>query len=219
MRRLRKRSIPLSGLLTPPVRSRLMRVRSSESGHKSDAFGGKTEPVTDPIDQRAPPMLALWMSRRSDLVRFFTARTRSAADAEDIVQEIYLKLSAMGDVVIENPAAYLYRLGTNVMLDRMRARRRADARDDAYHQTFTAGPSGEDTHDAPSPERAIDARRRLDKVMAAVAAMPPQCRRVFLMHKIEGLSYAEVAGALGVSKSAVEKHMITALKRLAEHRE
>jgi RNA polymerase sigma factor (sigma-70 family) len=52
-----------------------------------------------------------------------------------------------------------------------------------------------------------------------VETLPPQTQRVFRMHKLEGLSHAETAARLGVSKSAVEKHMITALKRLLARRE
>ena len=162
--------------------------------------------------------MRLYLSKRSDLVRFFTARTSSPSEAEDIVQEIYLKIAGSGADELENPAAYLYRLGTNVMLDRVRARRRAVARDDSHYRTFRSDVRGVDAAEAPDPDNAIDARRQLARVMQGVDALPPQCRRVFLMHKIEGLSYAEVAAALGVSRSAVEKHMIAALKRLAEHK-
>ena len=162
--------------------------------------------------------MQLYLSKRADLVRFFTARTASPSEAEDIVQEIYLKIANSVVDEIENRAAYLYRLGTNVMLDRVRARRRSVVRDDAHYQTFRSDVRGADAAEAPDPDAAIDARRRLTRVMAAVEGLPPQCRRVFLMHKIEGLSHAEVAAALGVSRSAVEKHMIAALKRLAVYK-
>jgi RNA polymerase sigma factor (sigma-70 family) len=174
--------------------------------------------VAHSFNQNGSALMLLYLSKRADLVRFFTARTSSREEAEDIVQEIYLKVAARDAPELEHAGAYLYRLGTNVMLDRARSRRRAALRDDAYYQTVRVDARGDDAADTPDPEAAIDARRRLDRVMQAVEALPPQCRRVFTMHKIEGLSYAEIAEALGVSRSAVEKHMIAALKRLAEHR-
>jgi RNA polymerase sigma-70 factor (ECF subfamily) len=153
------------------------------------------------------------------LVRFFTSRTSSATEAEDIVQEIFLKISDIDDSAIEHPAAYLYRLGSNVMLDRVRARRRSVTRDDAFYQVHRAGPAGaEDQTDAPSPEMVVDARQRLQQLIHAVEDLPPQCRRVFVMHKFEDRSYAEIAQTLGISRSGVEKHMITALKRLSERK-
>ncbi len=164
-------------------------------------------------------LMTLYLAKRSDLVRFFTARTSSPSEAEDIVQDIYLKLSGVDDAGIDNAAAYLYRLGSNVMLDRVRSRRRATVRDDAYYQTHrTGGPGSEDEADLPSPEARLDAKQRLARLVKSVETLPPQCRRVFTMHKFEDRSYAEIAALLGISRSAVEKHMITALKRLSEHK-
>ncbi|MBI1361191.1 MAG: sigma-70 family RNA polymerase sigma factor [Alphaproteobacteria bacterium] len=164
-------------------------------------------------------LMTLYLAKRADLVRFFAARTSSPGEAEDIVQDIFLKLSSVDDTGIENGAAYLYRLGSNVMLDRARARRRATVRDDAYYRTHRTGqPVGEDEADLPSPEARLDAKQRLDRLVRSVEALPPQCRRVFTMHKFEDRSYAEIATLLGISRSAVEKHMITALKRLSEHK-
>ena len=168
------------------------------------------------VSEQKSPLIALYMARRAELIRFFTLRTSSSADAEDIVQEIYLKIAKLPADAIENEAAYLYRLGSNVMLDRMRTQRRRSARDDSYFQAYRVQGAGDDIVDAPEPEAALDAKRRLERLMTAIERLPPQCRRVFTMHKLEGLSHTEIAQALGVSRSAVEKHMISALKRLAD---
>lgn len=161
--------------------------------------------------------MALYLAKRAELVRFFTIRTSSVMEAEDIVQEISLKLIVLDDSGIENPAAFLYRMGSNVMLDRVRSRRRAIARDDAFYRVHASGAVGsEDASDAPSPEAVVDARQRLQRLVRQVESLPPQCRRVFVMHKFEDRSYAQIAEALGISRSAVEKHMIAALKRLSE---
>jgi RNA polymerase sigma factor (sigma-70 family) len=156
------------------------------------------------------------MAKRAQLLRFFTVRTGSSADAEDIVQEIFLRLGRVESGTVENAGAYLYKLGSNILLDRIRTRRRSEAREGAFvdvHSTSTPdGPASDD----PSPEAAWAANKRLARVMAVVEAFPPQRRRVFTLHKLDGLSYADVAARLGVSKSAVEKHMIAALRQLAE---
>ncbi|HVY86151.1 MAG TPA: sigma-70 family RNA polymerase sigma factor [Caulobacterales bacterium] len=161
-------------------------------------------------------LTSTYLSKRESLVRFFTLRTASAAEAEDIVQEIYVKIANLDGSAIENASAFLYKLGSNILLDRLRAKRRAEARDSAYFDS-QAGESGglEPSTPAPSPEQAWAARRRLADVLRVIDAFPPQRRRVFTMHKIEGLSYGEVAETLGISKSAVEKHMIAALRQLA----
>ncbi len=169
---------------------------------------------TDP-DPRGP-LLEVYLAKRPELVRFFTARTGSAQDAEEIVQDIYLRLARAPEGGVENAAAWLYRTGANLLLDRVRARGRTARRDDAWFRLRSIQAGGDDTADLPTPEAALDARRRFDTVLTIVRAMPAQRRRVFEMHKLEGLSHGDVAARLGISRSAVEKHIMAALKQLAE---
>jgi RNA polymerase sigma factor (sigma-70 family) len=162
-------------------------------------------------------LIDVFLQRRSDLVRFFTLRLGSAAAAEDLVQEIYLRLASVEPASqIGNPAGYLYRVGTNLMLQRMRGDRRGAARDAAWRDLHHARVGETDVVDVAAADDALAARQRLQAVIRTVAAMPPQTQRVFRLHKLEGLSHAEVAAKLGISRSAVEKHMIAVLKRLAE---
>ena len=69
----------------------------------------------------------------------------------------------------------------------------------------------------PSPERQLSDRQELDRLTKAVRAMPERAQQVFRLHRIDGNSHAEVADALGISKSAVEKNMATAMKHLVRH--
>jgi RNA polymerase sigma factor (sigma-70 family) len=189
----------------PPPRPNLRR-RSRDAGNVQD-------------NGPATPLLAAYFERRDELRRFFVARTGSAPEADDLLQELYLKVAdATPPAELRKPGAYLYRLAANVMLDRLRQQRRAGARDGAWREANTTVAANEAVNEEPDAEAALAARQRLARVLAAVETLPPQTRRVFRMHKIEGLSHAEVAARLGVSKSAVEKHMIAALKRLLEER-
>lgn len=162
------------------------------------------------------PLIDAYLARRPALVRFFAARTRSDAEAEDIVQELFVRIAKVPAETVENPAAYLYRLGSNIHLDRLRSARRSVARDAAYQETMGDGDAADPISAEPSPEARWTARRRLAEVMAVVETFPPQRLRVFTRHKLDGRSYAEVAAELGISKSAVEKHMMAALRQLAE---
>jgi RNA polymerase sigma-70 factor (ECF subfamily) len=161
-------------------------------------------------DDSNSTLVDTFLLRRAALVRFFSARTGSVDEAEDIVQEVFVKISRAQPTEVENPGAYLYRLGINVLVDRRRAASRSMRRDSEFH-----GDAGE-TDSAPSPERVAAARLRLEDILRVVEKLPPQCRRVFTLHRIDGQSHAEVAAALGISRSAVEKHMILAIRRLAE---
>jgi RNA polymerase sigma-70 factor (ECF subfamily) len=160
-------------------------------------------------------LIALYLERRADLVRFFTVRLRSPAAAEDLVQDIYVRLSGIEPSSdIQNPTAYLYRLGSNLMLDRMRGERRTAHRDGAWLDTQTTRIGIHEVSAEPDAEAAVAARQRLAMLTDALTELSPQTQRVFRMHKFEGLSHPQVAAALGIPRSAVEKHMMAALKHL-----
>jgi RNA polymerase sigma-70 factor (ECF subfamily) len=173
----------------------------------------------DAEDQRTEGDLSLletYLARRPDLVRFFTLRLRSAAAAEDVVQDIYLRIAALDPrTEIHNPVGYLYRLGSNLMLDRLRGERRTAVRDASWRDSHRTLVGSEEIADEPSAEQQVAARQRLDATIAALRDLPPQTQRVFRMHKFDGMSHPEVAQALGISRSAVEKHVMAALKLLS----
>lgn len=69
---------------------------------------------------------------------------------------------------------------------------------------------------APSPEASALARDELRQLRALVAALPTQCRRVFTLRKVYGLSPREIADRLGLSVSTVEKHLVKAVRLCSE---
>ena len=154
-------------------------------------------------------LFAVYLEQREALSRFFRARLGTQADVEDLLQELYLKLQAAPDVEVREPRAYLYRLASNLMMDRWRSGMRSAARDGAW----AALHQGE-ADEAPSAEAVVAGRQGLAAVSAALADLPEGTQTVFRLHKFEELSYAEVAARLGVSRSTVEKRMMQALKAL-----
>jgi RNA polymerase sigma factor (sigma-70 family) len=165
--------------------------------------------------ERQSDLLDAYMSKRDDLVRFLTARLRSATAAEDLVQDLYLRVASLElSEPVDNPSAYLYRLASNLMLDRLRSDRRAGARDASWLQTKRVEMGGESVADEPSPEQAVYGRQRLGLAAQAIAELPPKTRRAFELHKLQGLTQEETAQELGVSRKTVEKQISTALQRL-----
>lgn len=160
------------------------------------------------------PLAAVYLERREDMRRFFLARLNGRGDVEDLVQELYLKVQAVTEEPIENPQAYLYRLASNLMLDRLRQARRAGARDTEWRRTNHAAVGILDVADTPDAESTVIARQRLEKLSKALEALSPLTQRVFRLHKFEGLTHAETAERLGISRSAVEKHVSLALSHL-----
>ena len=165
--------------------------------------------------ERANDLLDAYLSKRDDLVRFFAARLRSMAAAEDLVQDLYVRISSLSPGErVENPSAYLYRLASNLMLDRLRSDRRSTARDGAWLHSHRTDMGGESIADEPSAEQAVSGRQQLARMAEAIAELPPKTRRAFELHKLEGMTQEETAQALGVSRKTVEKQIAVALQRL-----
>jgi RNA polymerase sigma factor (sigma-70 family) len=155
------------------------------------------------------------MARRPNLVRFFAARTGSQAAAEDLAQELYLKLAGRppGEAA-ENPTAFIYRAATNLMVDRTRGEARAAARDSQWRGAHATLLAGQEVAEEPPADEAAASRQRLRQLVEAVAQLPPQMQRAFTLHKLEGLSHAQTAQSMGISVKSVEKHISAALKAL-----
>ena len=162
-------------------------------------------------------LLAAYIENRADLRAFFLVRLRSETEADDLFQELYVKVAAVAPgLEIEQPLAFLYRQASNLMLDRLRIRKRSSRRDAEWRRTHHLAGDCEDIADEPTAFDVVAGRERLTRLTRAVARLPGPVQTVFRMHKFEGLSHKEVAERLGISKSLVEKHMIAALRFLVE---
>jgi RNA polymerase sigma factor (sigma-70 family) len=161
------------------------------------------------------PLLALYLERRANLVRFLAARAGSLAAAEDLTQELYLKLTTRDrSEEVGNPTALLYRMALNLMLDRARGETRSVVRDTAWRRAVRTEIGGIDIADEPPADEAAASAQRMRQLIAAVQELPTQAGRAFRLHKLQGLSQAETAQAMGLSVKAVEKHVAAALKAL-----
>jgi RNA polymerase sigma factor (sigma-70 family) len=164
-------------------------------------------------------LINTYVTSQPVLRRFLLARTGSVADAEDILQEVFLKIHSRPQTDdIHNPLPYLYRMAANLWLDRLRQRRRATVRDQDWTAVQTTVLAGEAIVDDASMEARLDSQRALAALLDDMNQLTPQCRRAFSLHKFDGLTHPQVAAAMGISRSAVEKHVSTALKRLLQKR-
>jgi len=168
---------------------------------------GKSEP--------RDPLLEAYLERRANLVRFLTARTGSRPAAEDLAQELYVRLATREPgPPPDNPTALIYRAALNLLLDRARGESRSAARDAAWRDAARTSLGGEEVADDPGADEVVASRQRLRQLVDAVADLPPQMQRAFRLHKLEGLSHADTARAMGLSVKSVEKHVSAALKAL-----
>jgi RNA polymerase sigma-70 factor (ECF subfamily) len=123
-------------------------------------------------------------------------------DVDDLVQETYAVLATRATVSdIVDPRAYAFQTARSLFLQGVR-------RAKIVSFQAMADLAGLDIpDDAPSPFQHVAGREDLRQISAAIAAMPPQTRRTFLLRRVDGLSQREVAAATNLSESTVEKHI------------
>lgn len=160
-------------------------------------------------------LITALIEQRPALLRFLVARFRDEAVAEDILQEMFLKLERSSiKQPIENIPAFLYRTANNLALDFKKQAMRQQTRDKNWTDSTTQQISGEPVDDTVDITRVLDAKKKVARITKALQQLSPQCKRVFTAHKLEGLTHSEVAAQLNISRSTVEKHMSKALKHL-----
>ena len=154
---------------------------------------------------------------RSDLLRFMLVRQCDPAEVEDLLQDLYVKLTRIRTGPVSNPRAYLYQMANNLLHDHRRGRRRQQQRDDHWTR-HRVGPDLEKDAD-PSPEESAIARDELERVNAAIASMPDRTAQILKSYRLDGMSQKAIAESLGLSLSAVEKHLQRAYRKLLVVRE
>ncbi len=157
---------------------------------------------------------AVFLAHRAALLRFLLARGAGDA-AEDVLQELWIKAGAGAAAPVANPLAYLYATANNLMLDRRRAELRRTARDDSWHALSGAG---DEMSEAPAGERVLIARERLAAAARVLGELGERTELIFRRYRLDGLSQKEIASELGISVSAVEKHLQKAYRALIDLR-
>ncbi|EJL37548.1 RNA polymerase sigma factor, sigma-70 family [Caulobacter sp. AP07] len=158
--------------------------------------------------RRLAQVEALFRSHGPWLARVLARRT-DREEAKDLVQEAFLRLTRAAEhQALDNPEAYLKRIAWNLLRDRAK---NATGRIERAH-----APLQPDLHAAndSDPHQALVERQTLARYEAAVMRLKPKTREIFLLHRLDGLTYAQIARDLGMSVSGVEKQMIKAIAHL-----
>lgn len=176
--------------------------------HAPPGVGGA---VAEPDLAVPDQVTALYLSHKGPLLRFLTRSLGSSRDAEDVAHETFARLlAAPCRDRIESPIALLKRIALNIVRDGFRSERYRRAQMAGIEAPLLSGQPD------PGPERVVADRQRLSRLRAAIDALPPRCREVFVLHKMHGKSQAEVAAALGISRNMVERHVIRAYAQLRD---
>lgn len=145
-------------------------------------------------------------------------RARGAGDAaEDLVQEVWLKIGASRPGPVASPLSYLFRTADLLMIDRFRSTRQADARARDWTQVNAGDPPGVSAE--PSAERRLAAAQEAASVLALLDGLGARVATIFRRHRIEGTPQKVVASEMGLSLSTVESDLRVAYRALAEWKE
>lgn len=212
------------------------------SGRKTDRYDREVRPIVNTRSSKASNDEARNIEAEEDRALISEAKSGSAAafrklverhqrrafaiavglvrdenDAREIVQEAFLRVHRGLDRFEGGSSffTWLYRIVTNLAIDLMRkpSRRESEALDessidDGIDQPLVARIDGSDPQDV---VRRGEMRRRIE---AALEELPPYHRGVILMREVEGLSYEEMAEAMGVSKGTIMSRLFHARRKL-----
>jgi RNA polymerase sigma factor (sigma-70 family) len=143
-----------------------------------------------------------FVENRAFLHVFLRRVLRRQQDIEDIAQEAYLKAySVEQQREIDHPKAFLFTIAKNIAISELtkKAQQVTDYIEECTTLPVMASSS--------TVENEMEARESLGLYCQAVASLPEQCRRVYLLRRVHGLRQKEIAESLGISLRAVEKHL------------
>ena len=187
-----------------------MDLRSSTSALLERAKAGDADALSQALERNR--------RRLTVLVHFkLGPRARQLSDAEDVVQEVYLRaFQAIPRFTSESPGSllrWLSAIANHVIVDRARYLGREKRAGEEVPFRSPSNPLGPEPFDTGTPSRLLAQQEAVARLLRRLEALHEEYRRAILMAKIEGLSTAEMAEQLGKSREAVALLVYRAVKR------
>jgi RNA polymerase sigma factor (sigma-70 family) len=151
---------------------------------------------------------------RAPLMAFFLRRLPDRAEAEDLVQEVFVRMVARGGAEdLRNADAFVFAIAGNLLRDRARLARTHSA---AAHDPLedVADTRDHNLVEHLAPDRVLLGREKLALVSRALNELPPRTRNIFVLYRMESMRRRDIAMLHGITVSAVEKHIAKALEHL-----
>lgn len=149
-------------------------------------------------------ILRVLRKNEASLRRYLVRFSSDSHEIDDIIQETFIR--AFGVELkrkINEPRAYLFKTAKSVAIDKIRKNK--NARTEPLEDSGLVNRLIDENQF--SAEEWLDGRRKLAFLAEAVAQLPPQCQRAFILRRIDGLEYKQIANRMNISVSAVEKHV------------
>lgn len=156
------------------------------------------------VEPRTERLALVFREHNKALVSFIALRVRSRQEAQDIVQEAYVRLLRLHQQgAVSFVRAFLFKTALNLAIDRIRRAR--VSHHIGHFELF------QDLTAPPTPEQAASDAQELKLVEQAIDELPPKCRRAFMLHKIYGLPFPEVAEQMDLSERMIRIYVVRAL--------
>ena len=155
-------------------------------------------------------VLEAYLQNETALKRYLRRFTKSREAADDLAQEAFLRaFAAESGHLIDTPKPFLFKVAKNLALNEL-----------ARQSSMAVEPLGdfeglevlEDSSQV-AVDDVVDSRERIRLLARAIAALPPQCAKVFILRKMQGLPQKEIAVRLNISVRTVENHVALGLSR------
>lgn len=173
------------------------------------------DPLDPSVPHRARATVIADLDRRFrlPLLAYFGRRVASAAEAEDLVQDVFERvLRSLETGSIQNAEALVFRIAINLLRDRARRVRRHGA-EEPFRAEMVAEFADVLTVDL-SPERVLLGEQALEEVLTALSKLDERSRAMFYLYRLENLKIRQIAELYGISASAVEKQIAKAFLHL-----
>ncbi len=168
-------------------------------------------------DKHAFELLVTKYQRK--LMRLVSRLVRDQAEAEDVVQEAFIKAYRALPQFRGDSAFYtwLYRIGINTAKNFLVTQgRRAPTSTGADAEEAETFEDGDQLRDINTPESLLATKQIAETVNIAMAALPEELRMAITLREIEGLSYDEIADAMGCPIGTVRSRIFRAREAIAE---
>ena len=162
------------------------------------------DPTPDAVD-----ILSVLRQMRPALMAFFVRRLHDPVQAEDLIQDLFVRMASTTGQATGNPGGYIFQTAANLLRDHYR-------RETTRHRYVQSHLADRDLDvDRIDAERLLVARQSIGTVATTLGGLPDRTRQIFILYRLEGMQRKAIAAAFGISVSAVEKHIATAMRALS----
>jgi RNA polymerase sigma-70 factor (ECF subfamily) len=169
-----------------------------------------------PLADRQTPESELDRAFRGPLLAYFTKRLKSRNEAEDLTQEVFVRLLHHPDQNNgQSLAGYVFTIAANLLRDRAKSsaaahQKRIHSLDLLDEKDVFSSNLVEDR----DPERVLAGKQTIQDVLDALTELGERTRDIFILARLENVQHREIAAMYGISVSAVEKSMMKAMAHL-----